>query len=600
MEPAVAASSGQILPIMTCEASSHNLPGCLSLRDAGSTSKLPHHSNGTRVVGPVVMGITHLGSSCQYCSCIFPCPVFFFFSNSHHTQSSPYSCLSKPSEHKKSGSQAFSAYTIASPLYHISNDDDSSGIELTLTQLPNGFTWQDLKDLIRREASHGIWTDMAVFPDGRTGGKGYARVQRSDEARALYGKDTDPLAETKLTPLGYLTHYLVEDRSLRVHMWDISRSNAEPRFMQCNCDNTSPIQHTPQGYPSQGLEVGRMAMATGWQNVTPEIPQATIASLQVNGAVPYGYPLMAAQMWQARSPPDAALVQAMDSMQLDPQDSRHVSWYQAQYHQCATAIPSQLQPAPQSQLPYRYFPTTIPTSYYTYTPAGTPINTTYGTIRMEARGVFVSGINYKARTKDIQALFGQAGVVSRCELHKDSSTGKSKGIATIQFASSDDAQRAIDLFHGNVFMNMRLHVRRDKEATAVNTSDIQTKRPHEPIIVNGSQIIWWMQSSSNIIIASQKLPSVDIWMSIAPARSTQRQKAHIAHDFRRAFQMVATRLQTFRPNVAQHKCLAWLHAYLTESCQHYLQTTEDREDIHNRIYHARNRPHRATQCDHIM
>nr|POE64839.1 protein hrb1 [Quercus suber] len=292
---------------------------------------------------------------------------------------------------------------------------------------------------------------------------------------------------SKLTLSGFLTHHPIVDRPLRIHMWDISRSNAEPRFMQCNCDDTSPVQHTSQTYPSQGLEVGRMATASGWRAITPEISRATITPLQV-AAIPYNYLPMVAQVMPARSPSDAGFLQAMEGMQLDAQDPRHTLWYQAQYQPCATAAQPQIQHMMQAAQMYQYSPDVMTIPNYTCTPAGTPVNTTFGTVRMEARGVFVSGLNYKARTKDIEALFSRAGVVSRCELHKDGSTGKSKGSATIQYMTADDAQRAIESFDGNVFMGMRIHVRRDKEATAVRTPILQPKKPHEPIIVNGSQV----------------------------------------------------------------------------------------------------------------
>lgn len=67
--------------------------------------------------------------------------------------------------------------------------------ETTLTlhlQLPSRYTWQDLKDLIRQSAEHGIWTEMAVYPNGQTGGTGWARVQRGYEAIALFSKPHAP------------------------------------------------------------------------------------------------------------------------------------------------------------------------------------------------------------------------------------------------------------------------------------------------------------------------------------------------------------------------------------------------------------------------
>jgi hypothetical protein len=55
-------------------------------------------------------------------------------------------------------------------------------------KLPKRYTWQDLKDLVRKEAAHGIWTEMAFFSNGQTGETGWARVQRSEEASRLYSK----------------------------------------------------------------------------------------------------------------------------------------------------------------------------------------------------------------------------------------------------------------------------------------------------------------------------------------------------------------------------------------------------------------------------
>ena len=61
--------------------------------------------------------------------------------------------------------------------------------KLTLyTKLPERYTWQDLKDLVRNEAAHGIWTEMANVANGQTGETGWARVKRKEEARRLYSE----------------------------------------------------------------------------------------------------------------------------------------------------------------------------------------------------------------------------------------------------------------------------------------------------------------------------------------------------------------------------------------------------------------------------
>ncbi|KAK5126256.1 hypothetical protein LTR85_010491 [Meristemomyces frigidus] len=328
--------------------------------------------------------------------------------------------------------------------------------------LPRNYTWQDLKDVIRTVASHGIWTDMAVYPNGQTGGKGYARVQQSDEARNLYQ---------------YLTTNVVENRRLHVHLWDISRSEA--RFLHCNCEGTS--LHSAQSYPAQGLEVSRMALAPGWQVVTPASPMSpSQASYTVTPPVQYAQTPVQPPAMPPVQAAQAAMMQAMANLQLAPQDPRlqdprYIAWYQ-QYQQTvrAQAAASQQQAA---RLPV-----------YALSSSGMPVNTTHGHVRTEARGIFVSGLNYKARTKEIEAVFRRAGEVTKCELQKDSSTGKPKGNAMIQYASAAEAQQAIDMFNDRMYMNMRLKVRPDKEPTVVSPPPAQASRSSEPIIVNGSQV----------------------------------------------------------------------------------------------------------------
>lgn len=57
---------------------------------------------------------------------------------------------------------------------------------ISITQLPERYTWQDLKDLVRQEAAHGIWTEIGS--PNAVGRVGMARVQRSQEAGRLYSK----------------------------------------------------------------------------------------------------------------------------------------------------------------------------------------------------------------------------------------------------------------------------------------------------------------------------------------------------------------------------------------------------------------------------
>lgn len=55
-------------------------------------------------------------------------------------------------------------------------------------QLPTSYTWQDLKDLIRPEAWHGVWTEMESNPDRQGSGVGFARVKKYEQAINLFSK----------------------------------------------------------------------------------------------------------------------------------------------------------------------------------------------------------------------------------------------------------------------------------------------------------------------------------------------------------------------------------------------------------------------------
>lgn len=276
----------------------------------------------------------------------------------------------------------------------------------------------------------------------------------------------------------YLTTNTIEKRTLSVHLWDIS-DPSEARFLLCNCGNSSV--HPAQSYPAQALEVSRLALASGWQVFAPTSPTPpSQASYTTMPPMQYAQMPVPPPAVNAMQPSQAAMIQAMANLQLAPQDPRlqdprYIAWYQ-QYQQTIRAQ------AAASQQHAAHFP------MYALSSSGTPINTSHGTVRTEARGIFVSGLNYKARTKDVEAEFRRAGEVTKCEVQKDTSTGKSKGNATIQYASAAEAQQAIRMFNGRTYMNMKLNVRGDKEATAVSPPPVQASRSGEPIIVNGSQV----------------------------------------------------------------------------------------------------------------
>jgi RNA recognition motif-containing protein len=62
--------------------------------------------------------------------------------------------------------------------------------------------------------------------------------------------------------------------------------------------------------------------------------------------------------------------------------------------------------------------------------------------------LFVGNLSYQTLERDIQDHFSAAGVVTSVNLMLDKFTGKSRGFAFVEFSTPDEAQKAVDLFHG--------------------------------------------------------------------------------------------------------------------------------------------------------
>lgn len=229
-----------------------------------------------------------------------------------------------------------------------------------------------------------------------------------------------------------------------------------------------------------------MAAQPGWQRFTPTSPLgAPNPSYPVSPGSGYFSPTMAPPVSAPAPPPTMPqptfeqLAAWMATMSLDYRNQAHV----AQARQVYQTRQAQMQQA---------YPT------YTTGTTGLPTNTTRGLVRTQARGIFVSGLDFKARQKDIERHFRQAGEIVKVELQKDAATGKSKGNATILYTNAEDAMEAIEMFDRKKFMSMQLRVRPDKETTVVAPPPQQpsagagaqrrTTTNMEPTIVNGSQV----------------------------------------------------------------------------------------------------------------
>lgn len=72
--------------------------------------------------------------------------------------------------------------------------------------------------------------------------------------------------------------------------------------------------------------------------------------------------------------------------------------------------------------------------------------------------LFVGNISYRTLESELQDLFSQAGVVTSCSLMLDKFTGKSRGFAFVEFATPEEAAKAVEMFHGKELQGRALTV----------------------------------------------------------------------------------------------------------------------------------------------
>ena len=70
--------------------------------------------------------------------------------------------------------------------------------------------------------------------------------------------------------------------------------------------------------------------------------------------------------------------------------------------------------------------------------------------------------------KDLQEYFSQAGVVTSVNLMLDKYTGKSRGFAFVEYGGIEEANRAVEMFHGKELQGrpLTVNIARPKEERA--------------------------------------------------------------------------------------------------------------------------------------
>jgi cold-inducible RNA-binding protein len=77
---------------------------------------------------------------------------------------------------------------------------------------------------------------------------------------------------------------------------------------------------------------------------------------------------------------------------------------------------------------------------------------------MNQNRLFVGNLSYQTVENDLQDYFSQAGVVNSVNLMLDKVTGRSRGFAFVEYATPEEANKAVEQFHNKEFQGRALTV----------------------------------------------------------------------------------------------------------------------------------------------
>jgi len=72
--------------------------------------------------------------------------------------------------------------------------------------------------------------------------------------------------------------------------------------------------------------------------------------------------------------------------------------------------------------------------------------------------LYVGNLSYQATEKEISDLFATAGTVASVKIITDAQTGRPRGFGFVEMGSSEEAQKAVEMFNGKSFMERNLIV----------------------------------------------------------------------------------------------------------------------------------------------
>jgi RNA recognition motif-containing protein len=77
---------------------------------------------------------------------------------------------------------------------------------------------------------------------------------------------------------------------------------------------------------------------------------------------------------------------------------------------------------------------------------------------MSQARLFIGNLSFQTGENDLQDYFAQAGAVTSVNLMLDKMTGRSRGFAFVEYATPEEAQKAIEQFHDKDFQGRKITV----------------------------------------------------------------------------------------------------------------------------------------------
>ena len=77
---------------------------------------------------------------------------------------------------------------------------------------------------------------------------------------------------------------------------------------------------------------------------------------------------------------------------------------------------------------------------------------------MNPNRLFVGNLSYQTAENDLQEYFSEAGVVTSVNVMMDKITGRSRGFAFVDFATPEEAAKAVEQFHNKEFQGRTLTI----------------------------------------------------------------------------------------------------------------------------------------------